>query len=50
MNRIMGVGGRRPAGRPVITGMNDFSIGNLTANPNFDFINSINSNINDYSD
>jgi hypothetical protein len=39
-----------PAGWPVITGMNDFSIGNLAANPNFDFINSINSNINDNND
>jgi hypothetical protein len=43
----MGVGGCRPAGRPINSGMNDFSIGSLTANPNFDFIHNINSNTND---
>jgi hypothetical protein len=47
MNRIMGAGGRRPAGRPIFAGTNNLSIGGLTANPNFDFINNINSNSND---
>jgi hypothetical protein len=47
MDRIKGAGRRTSAGRHLISGTDTFSIGNLESDPNFDFINKINSQSND---
>jgi hypothetical protein len=50
VDRIKGVGRRSPVGRLIISGTANFNIGSLSDDPNFDFINLINSNLNNDSD